>query len=65
MDFPADERFAHESKRFRLKWNCEDCALFDEEGDRCSHGYPDERHRRARYEDPTAALLFCKEFTTF
>mgnify|MGYP000456080803 CR=1 FL=1 len=27
----------------------------------CVHGFPIQRHRRARYDDPEAELLFCKE----
>lgn len=65
MDFPHDERFRRESEKFRLHWNCEDCAFFDAEREACSHGYPAGRHRRARYADPEATLLFCKEFTLF
>jgi hypothetical protein len=56
-----DERFREQRERFRLKWNCEDCVLFDLELG-CAHGYPTHRHRESRYEDPTAALLFCKDF---
>lgn len=65
MILPQDALFREEAERFRLRWHCEDCALFDPEGERCSHGYPSERHRAARYEDPDAELLFCKEFTLF
>ena len=28
----------------------------------CAHGFPTHRHRKSRYDDPTAALLFCKNF---
>lgn len=31
------------------------------EGD-CAHGYPTDEHREARYDDPEALLVFCKEW---
>jgi len=58
---PQDERFRAEARRIDLRWNCEDCALFDPIGE-CVHGYPVRNHLRARYEDPAADLLFCKDF---
>lgn len=61
MRIPQDERFRDEAARYDLKWNCEDCALADGEGG-CVHGFPTARHLAARYEDPTADVLFCKEF---
>lgn len=61
MIVPQDALFREQAERYRLRWNCEDCALFDPERG-CAHGFPTERHRRARYDDPEAALLFCKEF---
>ena len=62
MIIEQDERFRQERARFRLRFNCEDCALFDPNTERCAHGYPVENHRAARYEDPEARLLFCKDF---
>jgi hypothetical protein len=62
MIIEQDERFREERRRYRLRFTCEDCALFDEARERCAHGYPTERHRAARYADPTARILFCKEF---
>jgi hypothetical protein len=61
MKVEQDARFREQREQFRLKWNCEDCVLFDpEEG--CAHGFPTHRHRKSRYDDPTATLLFCKDF---
>lgn len=66
MILPQDALFRDEARRYRLRWNCEDCQRFmgqDERGvGRCAHGFPTERHRRARYEDAEAELYFCKEF---
>lgn len=66
MIIPQDALFREESERFALRWNCEDCQRFmgdDAEGQgHCAHGFPTERHRRKRYEDPAADVLFCKEF---
>ena len=61
MEVVQDERFRKERERFALRWNCEDCALYDPERG-CAHGFPTQRHRRSRYEDPEANLLFCKDF---
>jgi hypothetical protein len=61
MKVEQDARFRAERVRFRLKWTCEDCALFDPRAG-CAHGFPTHRHRSSRYEDPTADLLFCKDF---
>ncbi|KPK12913.1 MAG: hypothetical protein AMJ62_15685 [Myxococcales bacterium SG8_38] len=61
MRIEQDERFHSQRERFRLKWNCEDCALFDAEAG-CAHGFPTHRHRKSRYEDASAELLFCKDF---
>ena len=61
MKIPQDETFRAEAARFRLRWNCEDCVLFDPAAG-CAHGFPTHRHRQSRYEDPTADLLFCKDF---
>lgn len=62
VKIPQDERFRREAAVHRLKFNCEDCSLFDVVHERCIHGYPTEGHRAARYEDPTVDLLFCKDF---
>ena len=62
MRLPQDERFREERKRFKLRFCCEHCALFDANKPRCAHGFPTLEHREARYEDPEARLVFCKEF---
>lgn len=63
MIVPQDALFRDEAERFRLRWNCEDCAHFAPASQSCVHGFPVERHLRARYDDPEADLLFCKEHT--
>lgn len=69
MRIPQDARFRREREAFGLKFTCEDCSHFDprpraERGGRsaCCHGYPTDGHREARYADPDADLLFCKDF---
>ncbi|MEM8610176.1 MAG: hypothetical protein AAGF92_24010 [Myxococcota bacterium] len=61
MKVEQDARFREQREQYSLRWNCEDCALFDAELG-CAHGYPTHRHRRSRYDDPRADLLFCKDF---
>jgi hypothetical protein len=63
MRVPQDERFRQEREKFALRFNCEDCCHFVEASAKCLHGYPTDGHRAARYDDPTAELLFCKDFT--
>lgn len=62
MRIPQDARFRAERARFSLRFCCEDCALFDPERVACAHGYPTEEHRRARYESPAVAIVFCKDW---
>lgn len=62
MKFEQDETFRSEAEKYGLRWNCEDCGRFDPEARKCAHAYPLERHLKARYEDPTVPILFCKEF---
>ena len=38
MKVEQDERFRQQRERFRLKWNCEDCLLFDPELERDVRG---------------------------
>ncbi len=61
MKVEQDARFREQRQRFKLKWTCEDCVLFDPDAG-CAHGFPTHRHRNSRYEDPSADLLFCKDF---
>jgi hypothetical protein len=51
-----------QDERFRLRFTCEFCALFDEQRETCAHGYPTTEHREARYADPEASIVFCKHF---
>ncbi len=63
MRVPQDARFRAQRVELRLRFTCDDCAMFDPERARCAHGYPTEEHRRARYErEPDAPIVFCKEF---
>lgn len=62
MKIPQDELFREQRSRFRLRFTCEDCTLFDDETEKCAHGYPNTEHRNAHYEDDNAALVFCKHF---
>lgn len=62
MRLPLDDRFRAEAREFALVRCCEDCALWDDAGDRCAHGYPTREHRRAASDGPGAALVFCKDF---
>jgi hypothetical protein len=59
MELVRDARFCDEEARFGLRWQCEDCGLFDRERG-CAHGYPTERHRLATADPRT--ILFCKDF---
>ena len=62
MRIRQDARFRRERARYDLRFCCEDCALFDPVRGACAHGYPVEEHRRARYEDPAAEIVFCKDW---
>ena len=62
MIIPQDALFRRERERFALRFTCEDCALFDARDASCAHGYPTEPHRAARYDDPDAPVIFCKDF---
>ena len=62
MRIAQDQRFRDQAERFALRFTCEDCALFDGPGGVCSQGYPEAEHRRVHYGDPSAELVFCKDF---
>lgn len=62
MRIPPDPRFPEERARYALRFNCEDCAMWDPDHERCAHGYPADDHRRARYESPDVDVVFCKDF---
>lgn len=54
--------FAEQRQRYELRFTCEHCAYFVADDGRCSHGYPNQEHRAARYEQGSAELVFCKDF---
>lgn len=62
MKIEQDAKFREQRERFRLRFTCEHCALFDDENAKCAHGYPTTEHREARYQDPSARIVFCKHF---
>lgn len=62
MRIAQDARFRAERARFSLRFGCEDCAMFDPNAGACAHGFPTSEHREARYDDPDALLVFCKEW---
>lgn len=62
MKILQDERFREQRSRYRLRFTCESCALFDDQKEACAHGYPTSEHRDAHYERPDAPLVFCKHF---
>lgn len=62
MRITQDSRFRVERARFVLRFCCETCAGFDPERADCAYGYPVDDHRLERYRDPTAELVFCKDY---
>ncbi len=56
--------FVEQRARFALRFTCEHCSHFQDERQRCTHGYPTEVHRSVRYEQVCAEteLIFCKDF---
>lgn len=76
MHVPRDARFDEDAERFALRFCCDHCGFFDEDAERCRHGWPTAPHRAARYRTaPTAdspaessvessgdTVVFCKEF---
>ncbi len=57
-----DARFEDERARFGLRFECEDCALFEARDASCAHGFPTEPHRRPAAPARGALLVFCKDF---
>ncbi len=57
-----DARFLRERAALALRFTCEACAHFDPARGACGNGYPTDEHRRARYDDARALLVFCKEW---
>jgi hypothetical protein len=62
MRIRQDGTFREEARRFALRFTCESCALFDDAREQCAHGFPTDEHRGARYADPGADVIFCKEY---
>ena len=62
MKLAQDETFREQRERFRLRFTCEHCVLFDDARETCAHGYPTTEHRDAHYRDPNARIVFCKHF---
>jgi hypothetical protein len=63
VKLPASADFTAQRALHVLRFTCEHCTYFAaEDGERCTHGYPNQQHRLARYEDPQAELVFCKDF---
>jgi hypothetical protein len=64
MIVTADATFRAQREALRLRMYCEDCALFDDERQRCVHGYPSEPHRRPTAEAASRdhPVCFCKDF---
>lgn len=62
MRIAQDARFREQRALHVFCFTCEDCAMFDPTSEACAHGYPTGEHRAARYEDPGARLVFCKEW---
>ncbi|MCB9597490.1 MAG: hypothetical protein H6719_32515 [Sandaracinaceae bacterium] len=62
MRIPQDARFRAERAQFVLRFCCETCGGFDPERAACAYGYPVAEHRLARYRDPDAELVFCKDY---
>jgi len=54
-----DARFDDEAARYRLRFVCEDCGLFDAARG-CAHGYPTSRYDRAAQSGESLAC--CKDF---
>lgn len=59
MEIERDAQLDDEAERFALVRHCEDCVLFDDERERCAHGYPTEPHRKRA---GARLVVFCKDF---
>lgn len=59
MELPRDDRFREQAAAYGLRYQCEDCGLFDVVRG-CAHGYPVERHTRASSSEQL--VVFCKDF---
>lgn len=66
MRTDVDDLLCSEISRYRLRFTCEHCAHFDEEGraekeGACSQGFPSREHRSTPLR-PGDTLVFCKMF---
>jgi hypothetical protein len=57
----VDDAFRDEASRFRLRFQCENCANFAVETATCANGYPNAAHRRVEL-TLVQELEFCKDF---
>jgi len=57
----VDDRLRDEARRYTLRFACPDCVSFDDEGRRCSLGFPPEPHLNPEM-DGRAEVIFCKAF---
>ncbi len=57
----VDQQLQREAETFRFRFQCDDCAHFDDKDARCSHGYPCAPHRSIDL-GRQHSLVFCKEF---
>jgi hypothetical protein len=62
VKLPPSDAFRAQRAHFNLRFNCEDCALFDADTETCAHGFPTEEHRQSYYDDPGSLIVFCKDF---
>ena len=62
MRIEQDARFRSERAQYVLRFCCETCAAFGPALGDCAYGYPVAEHRLARYRDPDAEIVFCKDF---
>lgn len=60
MKIRLDERAREEIARMKLRFACEDCAMFDPDRASCAHGYPTREHRASKID--AGELVFCKEW---
>jgi hypothetical protein len=61
MKTSVDSRLRQEAERFALRFECEDCAHFEEGSGRCAEGFPNDVHRAGRL-DGSDRIVFCKRF---
>lgn len=66
MKHAIDAALRAEAAAFSLRFACPDCAMFDEEGGRCSLGFPNEEHidpdLRTDTRPDRREVVFCKTF---